>query len=503
MLSVTTISLLLLATPGAPADQLDTTLAAKWKARQITPAAASTDAMFLRRVWLDLAGRVPAAAKARTFLDDTRPDKRARLVDELLTGGDFPDYWGLVWTSRLTEKRPIRHNTHDGRVLHEYLRDALRANKSYRSIVTDLLTGQGLQDASGSANFLLRYEARPERLAGAVGKQFMGVTINCAQCHDHMFAHWKQDDFWGLAAFFGRLRRVQGTDDDAGFGILEVRRGDLQQPDPKGKPDEQGKPAMRTITPRLPVANGKKITENRRQALADWLTASGNPYFARHAVNQIWAQLFGTPLVRSLDNLDGLSREDFGDVLDLLATDFTASGHDVKRLVRTLVLSRAYHLSSAETAGASEGQSHLQAKYYARFPIRPLSVDQLQLAMFQATGYRGPEDQQPREDDDGFADRPVENLSENALTLQRSLTLLNGGYVHESVKAGAERVIKKHGEQFGARHVEELFLATQSRCPSADEAAAMLKLVQSTEDRAGLEDAVWALLNSVEFNTNH
>src|SRR5262249_26500729 len=144
--------------------RLDAFLAAHWKARAVTPAPVCDDATFLRRVWLDLAGCVPPLDKTATFLAGPRQDKRARLGQEVLASADFADHWGRSWAIRLTQSRPVRHETFDTRVLAEHLRDRLVARRPYKEIVAGLLTGEGLQDASGPANFLLKYDAKPERL---------------------------------------------------------------------------------------------------------------------------------------------------------------------------------------------------------------------------------------------------------------------------------------------------------------------------------------------------
>lgn len=483
--------------------QLDALLEAKWKAAKVTPEAQADDATFVRRVWLDLAGRVPPALKARAFLDDTRSDKRSRLVEELLAGEEFADHWSLTWTIRLTEKRPIRQDTYDARVLREYLHDSLLANKSYREVVRELLTGDGLQDASGAANFLLRYQVTPEILAGAVSKQFMGTTLQCAQCHDHVFAKWKKDDFWGLAAFFGRTKRL--TTEDGLGAILEARRGELQVPDPMAKKNDDGSQPMKTIAPKLPGRSVMKLSGPRRQALADWLTADDNPYFARHAVNQVWNQLFGVALVGNLDDLGAAAKSRHGDILELLSQDFSANGYDLKRLVRALVSSRAYQLQAT-------GDASTEAKLdnFARFRMRTLTVDQLYAALAQATGHHGDEDvvveEQQRQDaayEEATPDRPVELLGEHGLTMQRALVLLNGEYIHQATQAGAKLSVTLNGRRIGSAHVEWLFLGTLARRPTADESKVMLDLVRSDKGVKGLEDALWVILNSAEFNSNH
>jgi hypothetical protein len=492
---------------AAVTARLDALIVAEWQKHNVQPEALADDAVYLRRVWLDLGGRVPPATQARAFLDDRSPEKRTRLVEALLASDDFADHWGRVWAETLTGKRPIRQETYDGRVLHAYLRDGLKANKSYGALVSELISGSGLSDTSGPANFLARYEAKPANLAGAVARQFLGVSLQCAQCHDHPFASWKQDDFWGVAAFFARVRLLTndgGDEQEQLTAILEARRGELLIPDPKAAPDGEGKRPKKTILPRFPVENGPAPVGNRRPALAAWITGSKNPWFARHAVNQVWTQLLGSGLVSTLDR-EVDTADVRGQVLDLLADDFRASGYDLKRLVRIVVTSRVYQLGSGAAKPAEVEQRLHQL---ARFPVRPLSADQLFQAVVQATGYRGEEtdrpDAQDTEDEEpAEGDKPVEFLGERALSLQRTLALLNSAYVHRAVQVGAKLAQTANGPQATAANVEWLFLATLARRPNTEEAKAMLQLAKAGKTRPGLEDVLWVLLNSAEFNTNH
>jgi hypothetical protein len=497
---------------GDLGTRIDAAVGAEWQREGLASAQPADDAAFLRRTWLDLAGRVPPADQVRNFLADRDPAKRVRLVDRLLAGPEFADHWASAWTQQLTAgRRPIRQDKYDGRVLQEYLRDALTANKSYRDVVVDLITGDGVMDASGPANFLLRYEAKPTDLTGAVAKQFLGVTLQCAQCHDHPFAKWKKDDFWGVASFFGRVRMAEFANDETGENfttLVEVRRGELMLPDPTAKPGDDGTVPKKAVPLRLPDGQTPKVTAKRRQVLAAWVTADNNPYFARHAANWLWSELIGTPLVKTLDKV----AQDPGphpELLNLLASDFAAGGYDLKRLVRGIVLSRAYQLAAEAPVPADEQAADQEARrlqHFARFATRPLSVDQLYRSIVQATGHPAAAPPEPGPDgtveDDG-ADHPVDALTERALSMQRTLALMNGPYVQEAIQAGAQALVQAHGEQAGPAHVEALFLAALSRRPTAAEAEAMLKLVQSGEGAQGLEDALWVVLNSAEFNSNH
>lgn len=551
--------------PAAVSARLDAVLSQAWSAAKIQPAPPADDATILRRAWLDLAGAVPPIDAVRPFLADREPAKRARLIDSLLASDDFADQWGRVLTAWATDRRDRLEDRYDGRLLQDYLRTALAANRPYSTIVFELLTGEGGKDRSGPANFLLRYDGDPVKLAGAVGRQFLGISVQCAQCHHHPFAQWTEDDFWGLAACFGRVHVLEGNANGQTLtAIYETRRGELEQPDLAAEPDEEGNRPTKIIPPRLPGA-GEPLPGDRRTALAEWVTAADNPYFARHTVNRAWLQLFGQRLAKSLDNLDALDKSEVrAQILELLAGDFTASGGDLKRLVRVIALSRAYQLASGSGAGAepeTAAARRARLEAFALFPVRPLSVDQLYRSMVRGTGHLGHDDEESVEPEpqpqgpamvaqlnggaekrlgrlpgsampavgvgemmkpskagagtsaasqrESVADMPVEFtdwavdlLGEQGLTIQRTLTLLNGEYVHQAAQSAARLAVAMRGRQRSAQ-IEWLFLATLSREPSAAEMQQMLAVQRAGKGPRGMEDIAWALLNSAEFNTNH
>lgn len=516
--------------PAVVGNQLDAAIAESWKPLGISPAPLIEDGAFFRRVWLDLAGRVPPLAEARQFLESKSVSKRADAVDKLLASKEFANHWARLWAEYLIDKRPFAQDNYDGHVLQTYLRDALLAGKSYQRITTELLQGAGASDESGPANFLLRYGVQPEQLAGAVSKKFLGVTLQCAQCHDHPHAAWKQDDFWGLAAYFSRLRRMQPAEnpDDDNFAIVVERsRGELTRPDPKGKPDAEGKIPEKTYYPRVPGAPAADTSDQRRQALIEWLTAPRNPYFSRHLVNRVWRQLLGAELVSSLDappSKTAVSTLETA-LLELLAADFAASDYDLKRLLRVIVLSSAYQraaaphrnpsLAQAKKEGKAadnkaaveneqESAEFLETRHYARHRLRPLTADQIYLSMAQATGYRG-NDQEARlaamTDDDFTTDIPQDSLSADSLAVKRSLALLNGEQARAASEAAAAVSLRLYGKTPGAKHIEWMFLSLLTRKPNPAEMDALLEVASSGED--GLEDVAWVLLNSAEFVTNH
>ncbi|HEV3344971.1 MAG TPA: DUF1549 domain-containing protein, partial [Pirellulales bacterium] len=323
-----------------------------------TPAATCDDATFLRRAWLDLAGRVPPLLAARDFLKDEAADKRARLVDELLGSEEFADHWGRVFAEFLTDRRAVAQPPYNGRVLHDYLRKALAADTSYRQIARDLIAGSGPNDASGPANFLLCYQVDPAQLTGAVAKKFLGVSLECAQCHHHPFDRWTRDDFWGIAACFARTRQMNSNDGQL-FAVVDARAGELEIDAPpaavgddasatasSGEAPAEAPPQKQRVGPRLLDGTTLAADSPRRAELAAWITGGGNVDFARQATNVVWRTLFSQRLAAAHGDDSPFAKFE-AELLDRLATAFAAGDFRVKRLLRAILLSRAYARESA------------------------------------------------------------------------------------------------------------------------------------------------------------
>jgi hypothetical protein len=313
---------------------------------------------------------------------------------------------------------------------------------------------------------------------------------------------------------------VEEPEGDTFSVVLERRRGELKVADPEAKAGEDGSQPMKTVYPRTPGGTALDLSENRRETLTAWLTRSDNPYFARHFVSRTWRQFFGEELAPSLDDLEaqpspspsGAAANDLKrQILELLAADFVAGGYDIQRLLRVIVLSETYQRSSAgPSAGAAatvEGlaaQEVVEVRNLARFPMRPLTADQLYLSVAQATGFRGDDNDarlaQITQEDFSY-DQPSQYFGAEGLMLTRSVALLNGDYARGAAEMAAEAARRLHGPSPGARHIEWMFLSMLSRRPDADEMEWMLDLAGHRE--GGLPDVAWTLLNSAEFNTVH
>jgi hypothetical protein len=351
-------------------------------------------------------------------------------------------------------------------------------------------------DPSPAAYYLAK-QGKPENLAAGVSLVFLGVRLECAQCHDHPFARWKRDQFWQFAAFF------------AGVPDLDGQTPRVQTP-------EMARAAA--VKRELTIPGTKKVVKaglldgskpdwrprtGTRDVLADWVTAPVNPYFARAIVNRVWARFFGVGLVEPIDELDADPAPEFGGVLDELAGEFRAHGYDLKYLIRVITATRAYHLSSAGASGPAESA----APTFAVMPVRGLSAGQLFDSLVQATGAENPGARA------GFLERfasPDSRPTEAQTTILQALTLMNGSYVDRATSPETGPVLGAVASApylDTAGRIETLYLAALTRRPRPDELSVLVKYVdgrEGPEARAkALADVFWAILNGPEFPLNH
>jgi hypothetical protein len=343
------------------------------------------------------------------------------------------------------------------------------------------------------AGYYTAKEGKPENIASGVARVFLGVRLECAQCHNHPFASWKREQFWSLAAFFAELPS-QGAEN--GF----VMRRD---------PDA---PPVRELT----IPGTKKVVKathldgsaprwrpraDTREILAEWVTASDNPYFAKAVVNRVWARFFGSGLVEPVDDLDGASGSELSGLLDELASEFRAHGYNLKFLIRVLTATRAYNLSSAAS------QSESTTPRFAAMPVRGLSPGQLFDSLTQATGA------EPGEARARFLElfsRQEERPVEAETTIIQALTMMNGSYIDAATNPETSQalsaIVKAPFLNTPAR-IETLYLATLTRPPRPDELAMLVRYVErgkSVDEQAkALADVFWAILNGPEFPLNH
>jgi hypothetical protein len=518
----------LAATPAKDAATLAATidrhLAAAWEANKVQPAPPAGDAEFLRRVYLDLAGRIPAVAEVRAFFDDKRPDKRRRLVEQLLEGPRYVTHFTNVWRALLLpESMNNRQISFFAASFETWLRAKLQRNTPYDAMVRELLTlpmdGQGRNyypgpnGATTPIAFYLAKDLKPENVAAAVSRLFLGVKIECAQCHNHPFAQWRREQFWSFAAFFAGLQR-QGNGDFVAVGRELADRRELPLP---GSERIVQAAFLDGIQPKW------KSNASARVTLAEWMTRKDNPYFARAAVNRLWGYFFGRGIIDPVDEMAGGEHEaSHPELLDELAQPFAEHNFDLKFLISAFTASRAYQLSSLATHKSQD-----DPRWFARMSLRGLSAEQLFDSIAQATGYREEMNADPRPffGNPGVRGRFLSrfaNSSDKPTEVQTSilqaLSMMNGQLT--AVATDLERIetlaaLLDAPFMDTAQRIETICLATLSRKPTPRELANMVQYVEKSGSAGdgktnkdynyhrGLADVFWVLLNSGEFFLNH
>jgi Protein of unknown function (DUF1549)/Protein of unknown function (DUF1553) len=487
----------------ALAARIDARLAESWAEAKVSPVARADDGEFLRRASLDLVGRIPTAAEARDFLDDPDPGKRAALVNRLLDSPAYAARSTMLWRQLLLPETGDQVPAASAG-FEAWLGRKVAEEAGYDRIVREILSvklagrdGDSMAAARTEPTPAAYYAAKgnkPETIAADSARAFLGIRLECAQCHNHPFAKWKREEFWSYAAFFAGI--PQRADGD--LAVVRTRREDPNR-------RELTIPGTSTVVKATHLDRSAPAWRPRadtREVLAEWITAPGNPYFARAAVNRTWARFFGNGLIDPVDDLDAEGDPALAALLEEVAGQFRAHGHDLKFLIRALMATRAYNLSSAVAPGEST-----PPPLFARMPVRGLSPGQFIDSLAQATGSDLGETRARFQE--LFADRD-EPPTESQTSILQALTLMNGSFV-----AGATN--PETGDLLGATaeapyldtagRVEILYLAALTRRPRPEERARVVRYIDrraGEADRArALSDAFWALLNGPEFRINH
>lgn len=491
--------------PNTPRNNfIDELVFSKLKRLNIVPSEVCADEEFLRRASLDIIGVLPTAEEARKFLASREPNKRAKLVDELLERPEYADFWGLFWSDRLSNSRQFLYEKGTF-FFQQWLREAMARNLPYDQFARELITATGgLYEVAPTSYYPLMKKA--EEMATTTSQIFLGVSLECARCHDHPFEKWKQDDFLGLAAFFPQVRYKNRIRQNERVLYLDPKR-ELTHPKSK-KP----------VTPKFLGGEAVKIEpeRDRREVLADWITAPSNPFFARAIVNRLWKHFLGRGLVEPVDDFRVSNPPTNEALLDALAQDFIRSKYDLKHLFRTITGSRVYQLSAQPNITNKEDK-----QFYSRFYLKRLNAEELLDGISRVTevpekfpgfhlGTRAtqlPDPKVPSYFLDVFDRATRETVCERKQTtsVMQIMHLVSGDTINQKIRAENSLIerLAKSGKS-SREIIEELYLRTLSRFPKKEEAQlAQQGVNQAPSPREGYEDLLWALLNSKEFLFNH
>ena len=494
---------------GNRTQDLDALLTRLWFENQIQPASEAVPEELLRRVYLDLVGRTPSVTEVRDYLKDKTPDRYETLVERLLNSPDHASHLAARFRSFLIPEGIDLANFGGIEAFEKWLSEQFSSGQSYDKTVQQLLLAEGRLVKSGPLLFYSATRLEPDQLAGRTARVFLGMRLECAQCHDHPFEPWKQEDFWGFAAFFGRISRPQGKLETVStvMQVRDINRGEVTMPESK----EPVAPKFLNST--APLESGEAVA--RRRQLTKWLTGKENPYFARATANRVWSMLFGKGIVNPVDDFGVGNPPLSAELLDLLAGQFIESDFDLKGLFRTIALSRAYRLSS----GADDA-SEARLDWFSQMNVKMLTAEQVYDCITVATmpgsgtanAATGLVDRFGNSSREAFLRdfrTPSGRSTEYQGGIPQSLTLMNGALVDGATGLQSSGLLKSLEAPFFSRdqRIEILYFATLARSPKPSEKELLQQYIteetKGAELREALSDVLWALLNSAEFTMNH
>lgn len=489
-----------------PNNFVDNLVFEKLQQLQILPSDLCSDEEFLRRVYLDVTGRLPTIEESTAYLNNPAADKRAQLIDSLVESDDFADFWTLKWTDilRSNSKKVTAIGTHKFR---RWVYDSIRTDKPFNQFARELLTASGSVFENPAANYW-RASRDPNDAVETTAQLFLGIRIQCAKCHNHPFERWSQDNYYGIAAAFTRIARQKGDTADEEI-VYPMPTGEITQP-------RTGKQMKVHLLLKGDVDDAPG--QDRREVFAGWLTSGDNPFFARAAVNRIWGHLLGRGIVEPVDDFRDSNPPSNAKLLDELAAQFVKNNFSQKFVVKTILKSRTYQLSSRKNNFNKDDEI-----YNSHSNTRLLSAEQLLDAICQVTSV--PESfagLPPGTRAVSLADPPTDHYflkifgqpqremacqceRSNESNLSQALQMINGPTVHGKLRADTGRIAVFAKENKPDDEViTTLYLAALSRKPTQAELDAAKKHIAAQQDRRlALEDVGWAILNSKEFLFQH
>ncbi|HKE25721.1 MAG TPA: DUF1549 domain-containing protein [Bryobacteraceae bacterium] len=496
---------------------IDDFVLAKWKSLRLEPSKTADDTTFLRRAFLDAAGILPRSEDVENFLADKTADKRAKLVDRLMEREEFFDYWAYKWSDLLLVSSR-RLNSTAMWAFYDWVRDSVKHDKPWNQFANEIFLGSGSTRQNGALNYFVLHKD-PIDVSENATQAFLGQRITCARCHNHPLEKWTQVQYYQMANLFARVGVKNGNAPGENI-VFAKASGDVLHP--------------RLLKPLAPTPlDGQSLAldapGDRRVAFARWLTSPNNKMFARTIVNRVWANFMGRGLVDPVDDLRATNPASNEELLAALSKDFVDHGYDIPRLIRTIMNSGVYQLSSE-----ANGTNAADNVNYSKHIVRRLAAEVILDAMSQVTGaptaFAGypagtralelPDTQVKSEFLTSFG-RPARNVCDAAErssdpTVAQALNVINGDTLNKKLSApdGTIALFLKLG--FSDRRILEfIYLSAFSRYPSAAELEPLVKVLEEarttkgTEEarhdshRQALEDMVWAMMTSKEFLFNH
>ena len=474
-----------------------------WKDSQVQPTHPAADHELVRRAFLDLVGRTPTVAEIRAYDNQPAEDRYERLIDRLLSSRDHATHIAAVWRSFLLPEGVDLSRFGGTESFDRWMAQRILAGAGYDQIVRELLLAEGRLTQSGPLLFYAACKLDPDKLAARSARVFLGMRLECAQCHDDPFEPFTQEDFWGYAAFFAQISRPRGMLETVStvLRVHDVDRGEVMMPDTEFAVS----PEFLDVT-RFDQAD---TAPSRRQQLASWMTSRQNPYFARATANRVWHHLFGVGIVHPVDGFGQMNEPTSKALLDALAGYLVSVDYDLQSMFRAITLSRAYRLSSG-----SDTPDRSRRQYFAQMNVKALTAEQVYDCITVATllGQEGTQfnlervGNSARDQFIALFRTPAGRRTEYQGGIPQALTLMNGGLIEGATGHSTSGLLKTLHAPFlnDDQRIEILYLATLSRLPHADEWETIRAFVkQSADADQARADILWSLLNSAEFSMNH
>jgi hypothetical protein len=454
------------------------------------------DASFLRRASLDLSGVPPTASEVVEFMESTVADKRRRLLVRLLESNQSANHLAETWAGWMLPEDNLANFGRPDDGLRTWLRNRISENLRYDRLVSDLMVSTGPAEAGPTA-FFVALEGKPEKLAAKTARVFMGVQLDCAECHDHPFDTWSQRDFWGLAAYFAQLSTGTEPAGMGNAGVTDLAQGSVTLPG-----------SEEVVEPRPLVQAGVSGLDSgtRRQRLSLWLTAPENPFLARATVNRVWALLLGRGLIEPVDDMRGLANASHPQLLKELSEYFASTGYDLRDLILTIATTRAYSRAALHPAGEIPEAS------YAAMATKPLTERQLTRSLASVARQLSGADQAAQTQLESQLGKLRGDASEAKLGIVSALATLHGQAFDQVSRDGSSRLLLA----LTAPHLDDLqrvkwmYLSVVNRNPSNAELQYFSAFANQSQDEDAADatqrrikewhsDLLWALLNSTEF----
>jgi len=486
-------------------NEIDDLVWQKLKLLGYLPSGPTNDATFQRRAYIRAIGRLPTPEETRAFLADASQDKRDRLIDQLLERPEYADFWANKWAD-LLRPNPYRVGIKAVWNLDAWLRNAFRQNMPYDQFVRELLTAQGSTWRNG-ATVIYRDRPTTEEIGSSVSQLFLGIRLECAKCHHHPFEVWSQDDFYGFASIFSRVGHIGGLSPPISGGeeiIFASSSGELRH-------IRTGQPVPPTILKQEPMKLGPD--DEPREKLVEWMTSETNPFFAKVMANRVWAEIMGQGLVDPVDDIRATNPPSNEALLEFLADDFRQHGYDIKHLIRTIMTSHVFGLSSNPTDRNMSDVRNFSRYYRHRLRAEVLldgvndilATEESFSAMppgsraTQVWTYRSSSlflDTFGRPDPN--QDPPCERTSDS--TTPQILHLMNSPELNNKLSLDNARPAQMAASvESKEKIVEEAYLLVYGRFPTQEELQKAAAIIPDKERRGAVEDLFWALLNTPEF----